>query len=89
MEDILFRGLDIPQELRKETSQHERKYTMNMPEDQKKAFRLGVDTTISLLRELLRDNEHIILHVTQMKPRELTLHELSDLYIKEMLAYTE
>jgi hypothetical protein len=89
MENIIFKGLDIPKELDDELFKRDKQITYGMNDKEVVAYHLGIDKAISTLRKLLCDDEHLVVHINQHAPSELTLQELSDIYLDRMLAYTE
>jgi hypothetical protein len=89
MEDILFKGLDIPKELDNELFKRDKQITFGMNDKEVIAYHLGIDKAISTLRKILCDDEHLVVHISQLSPTELTMQELSDLYLKLLLSYTE
>lgn len=89
IEDVLFMGLDIPNEVRNEMVRYERKNTNNMTVEEVRAYQLGVDCAISCLRKMLIDGEHLYLHINNQPKTEYTLNELANVYTDKMLLYTE
>jgi hypothetical protein len=89
MEDILFKGMNIPNELKKEMDLMEKPNTYTMSDAERKAYLYCSDVMISTLRRMMNDNEHFIVHIKNYQPEELTIQELSDIYINRMMGYTE
>lgn len=88
MEDIIFIGMDIPKELEKEMKRKERLNTINMNSKELMSYQLGVDIALSYLK-LLVSSDYFTVHIGKQKKSELTMQELSDIYLTRMLNYSE
>jgi hypothetical protein len=89
MEDIIFIGMDIPKELEKEMKRKERLNTINMNSKELMSYQLGVDIALSHLKLLVSSSDYFTVHIGKQKKSELTMKELSDIYLIRMLNYSE
>ena len=79
-ENLLFTGMDIPNEARSILSNTEETITNGMTTNERKAYKYGVETTLSLIRHLLEEDENIVVHVSGCKmPEEFDINDLLDI----------
>lgn len=88
LEDLLFKGMNIHNELRKAMDSKQNDFQLD--EELGKAYMYGVNSTISTLTKLIEDDDKcFVVNVKNKQTKELTMQELSDIQLKRMLSYTE
>lgn len=61
LRDILFTGMNIPNEARQILEQLEG--TDDMTDSELKAYKMGIENTLSIVKALLEQDEHIVFHL--------------------------
>ena len=61
LRDLLFTGMNIPNEARNILNEFE--VTNGMTETELKAYEMGVENALSIIQQLLESDEHIVFHL--------------------------
>ena len=64
LQDLLFTGMDIPNEVRKMLANINGTATNGMTINEDKAYRMGVENALSAAKALLEQDEHLVFHLT-------------------------
>ena len=85
MDEIMFVGLDIPNEINNILDEVNEKICKNMTPDEKKAYDFGVDTTLFVLKNILTSNQEdneVFVHIPgQDIEEEFDYEDLSKLIL--------
>ena len=85
MEDIMFVGLDIPNEVKKMLDEADENICKNMTPDEKKVYDFGVKTVLSVLKGILTSNQEdneVFVHIpNQYTQEEFDYEDLSKLIL--------
>lgn len=73
LRDLLFTGMDVPREARKILNGFT-KITKGMTDSELKAYEMGVNNALGIVKTLLEEDEHIVFHL-----KGATVIEESDL----------
>jgi hypothetical protein len=63
LRDILFTGMDIPEATRRLLASVNVTTTNGMTASEYKAYKMGVENTLSAMKALLDQDEHIVFHL--------------------------
>lgn len=63
LRDILFTGMDIPKEVRHILLLTEAKTVNGMTPSEHKAYKMGVENTLNVMKALLTQDEHLVFHL--------------------------
>lgn len=63
MNELLFNGMDIPNEVQKILDEKSENICKGMTESERKAYDFGVSTVLDLMRQLLEMDEDIAVHI--------------------------
>ena len=78
LQDILFTGMDIPNEAQKMFDNFS--HTDYMTACEEKVFKFGVSEALRAVRTLLNDDEHVVFHLDGHSCiEEFDLHELIEI----------
>lgn len=82
MSELIFNGMDIPQEVSKLLKTIVNQVCNGMNESEKTAFNLGVGNTMAILRTLLEINEPVV-HIPNLDViEEMDVKELEEIFLK-------
>ena len=82
MNELIFNGMDIPDEVVKLLKKVENAICCEMNESEKIAFKLGVGNTLSILRTLLEMDEEPVVHIPGLKEiEEMDIAELEEHFL--------
>ena len=82
MDELLFNGMDIPNETEKFLKRYMDKLCNEMNESEKMAFNLGVGNTLASLRSILEMDEEPVVHIKGLNEIEdMTLEELEEIFL--------
>ena len=82
MDELLFNGMDIPNETEKFLKRYMDKLCNEMNESGKMAFNLGVGNTLASLRSILEMDEEPVVHIKGLNEiEEMTLEELEEIFL--------
>ncbi len=82
MDELLFNGMDIPNETEKFLKRYMDKLCNEMNESEKMAFNLGVGNTLASLRSILEMDEEPVVHIKGLNElEEMTLEELEEIFL--------
>ncbi len=83
MNELLFNGMDIPNEVGKLLKTVVNQVCNGMNESEKTAFNLGVGNTLAALRTLLEMDEDPVVHIPNLDViEEVDVAELEDIFLK-------
>lgn len=83
MDELLFNGMDIPNEAEKLLKTVVDQICNGMNESEKKAFNLGVGNTLAILRTLLEMDEEPVVHIPNLDViEEMDIAELEKIFLK-------
>lgn len=83
MDELLFNGMDIPNEAEKLLKTVVDQVCNGMNESEKTAFNLGVGNTLAILRTLLEMDEEPVVHIPNLDViEEMDIAELEDIFLK-------
>lgn len=86
MDEIMFIGLDIPNEVKKMLNEADEKICKNMTLDEKKVYDFGVKTVLSVLEGILTSNQEdneVFVHIPGQDMEEFVYEDLSKLILGE------
>ena len=84
LQDMIFTGMDIPNEVRKMLSTINSTATNGMSTNEEKAYRMGVENTLSAVSALLKEDEHLVFHLKDNNCiEEFDLDELIEIMEEE------
>lgn len=84
LQDMLFTGMDIPNEIRKMLSNVNGTATNGMTVNEEKAYRMGVENALSAASALLEEDEHLVFHLKDNNYiEEFDLEELIEIMEEE------
>lgn len=87
LQDILLTGMDIPRETRHLLAAINVSATNGMTTNEYKAYKMGVENTLSTMKTLLDQDEHIVFHIKDHDcMEEFDLDELIE-FIEEKEGY--
>ena len=82
MDELLFNGMDIPNEAKKILDEKSDAICKGMTEQERKAYDFGVSTVLNLTRQLLEMDEDIAVHVPGFDHiEEMDIAELEERFI--------
>ena len=61
--DMLLTGMDIPREVRRLLNTVEASTVKGMTSSEHKAYKMGVENTLSAMKSFLNQDEHIVFHL--------------------------
>jgi hypothetical protein len=83
MDELLFNGMDIPNEVEKLFKTVVNQVCNGMNESEKTAFNLGVGNTLAILRTLLEMDEEPVVHIPGLDGiEEMDIQELEEIFLK-------
>jgi hypothetical protein len=83
MTELLFNGMDIPNEVEKLLKTVVNQVCNGMNESEKTAFNLGVGNTLAILRTLLEMDEEPVVHIPNLDViEEMDIEELEKIFLK-------
>ena len=83
MNELIFNGMDIPQEVSKLLKTVVNQVCNGMNESEKTAFNLGVGNTLAILRTLLEMDEEPVVHIPNHDViEEMDIAELEKIFLK-------
>lgn len=83
MNELIFNGMDIPNEVVKLLKKVENEICNEMNDSEKTAFKLGVGNTLAILRTLLEMDEEPTVHIAGLKEiEEMDIMELEERFLK-------
>jgi hypothetical protein len=84
MNELLFNAMNIPNEVKKVLDKTEDSVCNGMTDSEKKAYRLGVSNTLSIMRSLLELDEEPTIHVPSIQEIvEMDIEELEKIFINK------
>lgn len=84
MNELYFLGMDIATETKKLMNITTIAFTDGMTESELRAYKLGVENTISALKAVMEEDEVVVVNINGMDiPTELTVEELENIYNEE------
>ena len=82
MDELLFNGMDIPNQVEKSLKGFVNQICNEMNQSEKMAFDLGVGNTLAMLRTLLEMDNEPVVHIKDLNEiEEMTLEELEEIFI--------
>lgn len=82
MNELIFNGMDIPQEVSKLLKTVVNQVCNGMNESEKTAFNLGVGNTMAILRTLLEMDEEPVVHIKDLEEiEEMDIAELEKRFL--------
>lgn len=84
MDEIMFTGLDIPNEVKKMLNEADEKICKNMTLDEKKVYDFGVKTVLSVLEGILTSNQEdneVFVHIPGQDMEQFDYEDLSKLIL--------
>ena len=84
MDEIMFIGLDIPNEVKKMLNEAEEKICKNMTLDEKKVYDFGVKTVLSVLEGILTSNQEdneVFVHIPDQDMEEFDYEDLKEIIL--------
>ena len=83
MNELLFNGMDIPNEVEKLLKKVVNQVCNGMNDSEKTAFNLGVGNTLAILRTLLEMDEEPAVHIKGLDGiEEMDIAELEEKFLK-------
>lgn len=83
MNELLFNGMDIPQEVEKSLKTVVNQVCNGMNDSERNAFNLGVGNTLAILRTLLEMDEEPVVHIPNHDViEEMDIEELEEIFLK-------
>lgn len=87
LRDVLLTGMDIPREVRHLVATTDISSTNGMTTSEYKAYKMGVENVLSILKAILDQDEHIVFHLKDHNcMEEFDLDELIE-FIEEKEGY--
>ena len=82
MNELLFNGMDIPQEVEKLLKTVVNQVCNEMNDSERNAFNLGVGNTLAILKTLLEIDEEPTVHVPHLDGiEEMDIKELEEIFL--------
>lgn len=82
MNELIFNGMDIPDQVTKLLNKVENQIYNEMNESEKIAFKLGVGNTLAILRTLLEMDEEPVVHIPGLNGmEEMDIAELEERFL--------
>lgn len=82
MNELLFNGMDIPNQVEKSLKGFVNQICNGMNESEKKAFDLGVGNTLAMLRTLLEMDDEPVVHIKDLEEiEEMDITELEERFL--------
>ena len=83
MNELLFNGMDIPNEVEKLLKTVVNQVCNGMNESEQTAFNLGVGNTLAILRTLLEMDEEPVVHIPNLDViEEMDIAELEEIFLQ-------
>lgn len=80
MNELLFNGMDIPNEVQKILDEKADNICKGMTESERKAYDFGVSTVLDFMRQLLEMDEDIAVHIPSFDHiKEMDIAELEEI----------
>ena len=82
MDELLFNGMDIPNQVEKSLKGFVNQICNGMNDSEKTAFNLGVGNTLAMLRTLLEMDNEPVVHIKDLKEiEEMDIEELEERFL--------